>query len=98
MSIFKKLGWFFKAEKKHYIIGIIALIVVAIVQLIPPKIIGVIIDEIDGRLLTSSRLVMWISILVVAASLQYVFRFIWRTNIWGSAARTIVSTLYENGS
>ncbi|MGX7329212.1 ABC transporter ATP-binding protein [Enterococcus bulliens] len=87
MSIFKKLGWFFKAEKKHYIIGIIALIVVAIVQLIPPKIIGVIIDEIDGRLLTSSRLVMWISILVVAASLQYVFRFIWRTNIWGSAAR-----------
>lgn len=87
MSIFKKLGWFFKAEKKHYIIGIIALIVVAIVQLIPPKIIGVIIDEIDGRVLTRSRLVMWISILVIAAILQYVFRFIWRTNIWGSAAR-----------
>lgn len=52
MSIFKKLGWFFKQEKKHYAIGVFSLVVVAIVQVLPPKIIGLIIDEIDQKRLT----------------------------------------------
>lgn len=46
MSIFRKLGWFFKQEKKSYVIGVTALILVAIVQLAPPRVIGIIIDEI----------------------------------------------------
>ena len=42
MSIFKKLGWFFKQEKKSYIIGVFSLMMVALVQLVPPKVIGVV--------------------------------------------------------
>ena len=49
MAIFKKLWWFFKQEKKHYLIGITALIVVALVQLIPPWVIGKVIDEIASK-------------------------------------------------
>ena len=49
MAIFKKLWWFFKQEKKHYLIGITALIVVALVQLIPPWVIGKVIDECGGK-------------------------------------------------
>ena len=87
MSIFRKLSWFFKKEKKHYILGVGFLILVAFVQLVPPKVIGIIIDEIAEDSIHINVIVFWIVILLVAAVAQYVFRYIWRTNIWGSAAR-----------
>lgn len=99
LSIFKKLSWFFKEEKRHYIIGIFSLAVVALVQVIPPKIIGVIIDEMNQNHLHAQKLAIWIGCLVVAAILQYLFRFIWRTNIWGSAAkleRSLRSQLFRH--
>jgi ABC-type multidrug transport system, ATPase and permease components len=87
MSIFKKLSWFFKQEKKTYIIGVGALIAVALVQLVPPKVIGIIIDEIAEKEINFKTVIFWVVILFVAAILQYVFRYIWRTHIWGGAAR-----------
>ncbi|MBM7708743.1 ABC transporter ATP-binding protein [Enterococcus lemanii] len=87
MSIFRKLAWFFKEEKKHYIIGVTALIIVAIVQLVPPKVIGIIIDKIAQDQMNLHSMLAWIGVLVLSAVAQYVFRFVWRVNIWGSAAR-----------
>lgn len=87
MSIFRKLGWFFKQEKKHYVIGVFSLLCVALVQLVPPKVIGIIIDEIADKNLSMRLIVFWIAVLIGSAILQYLFRFIWRVNIWGSAAR-----------
>ncbi|MEQ7187829.1 ABC transporter ATP-binding protein [Enterococcus hirae] len=87
MSIFRKLGWFFKQEKKHYVIGVFSLLCVALVQLAPPKVIGIIIDEIADKNLSMRFIVFWIAVLIGSAILQYLFRFIWRVNIWGSAAR-----------
>lgn len=87
MSIFRKLGWFFRREKKHYLIGVFSLLLVALVQLIPPKVIGIIIDEIADHRISFQIIMYWIGILLAAATAQYVFRYIWRMNIWGSAAR-----------
>lgn len=87
MSIFRKLGWFFKEEKKHYIIGIISLVIVAIVQLVPPKVVGIIIDKIADGQVDMPTILGWVGLLLLSAVTQYLFRFIWRTNIWGSAAR-----------
>lgn len=87
MSIFRKLGWFFRREKKHYLIGVFSLLLVALVQLIPPKVIGIIIDEIADNRISFQIITYWIGILLAAAAAQYVFRYIWRMNIWGSAAR-----------
>ncbi|HIZ53261.1 MAG TPA: ATP-binding cassette domain-containing protein [Candidatus Enterococcus avicola] len=87
MSIFRKLGWFFKEEKKHYIIGVLSLMVVAIVQLVPPKVIGIIIDKIAEDRVDLNSVLLWVGLLLLSAVAQYTFRFIWRTNIWGSAAR-----------
>lgn len=87
MSIFKKLGWFFKQEKKSYIIGIVSLIIVALVQLVPPKVIGIVVDKIAEKDLTIEPILFWVGILLMAAVTQYIFRYIWRTHIWGSAAR-----------
>ena len=87
MAIFKKLWWFFKQEKKHYLIGITALIVVALVQLIPPWVIGKVIDEIASKQIHLQKIFYYIGLLVFSAISQYAFRYVWRTNIWGSAAR-----------
>lgn len=87
MSIFKKLGWFFKQEKKSYIIGVFSLVMVALVQLVPPKVIGIVVDKIAAKNLTIKPILFWVSILLAAALAQYIFRYIWRTHIWGSAAK-----------
>ena len=87
MSIFKKLGWFFKQEKKSYIIGVFSLIMVALVQLVPPKVIGIVVDKITSKNLTIKPILFWVTILLAAAIAQYIFRYIWRTHIWGSAAK-----------
>ena len=95
MGIFKKLGWFFKQEKKSYITGIFFLILVALVQLVPPRVIGVVVDEIAAGKMTGASLSRWLLILVAAGIGQYTFRYIWRLNIWGGAAK-LEQTLRNN--
>ncbi|MFR2656663.1 MAG: ABC transporter ATP-binding protein [Enterococcus faecalis] len=87
MSIFKKIGWFFKQEKKSYIIGVFSLMMVALVQLVPPKVIGVVVDEIVNKEIRLTKIIVWVALLIGAGLAQYLFRYIWRMHIWGSAAR-----------
>ncbi len=61
--------------------------IVAIVQLVPPKVIGIIIDKIAEDRVDLNSVLLWVGLLLLSAIAQYTFRFIWRTNIWGSAAR-----------
>lgn len=97
MGIFKKLGWYFKQEYRRYLWGVIFLVLVAIVQIVPPKVIGTLVDLMDAKQLTAQKLIMWLGVLLSAAILQYVFRYGWRTRIWGGAAkleRTLRSRLF----
>lgn len=87
MAIFRKLSWFFKEEKKNYFIGVSTLILVAVIQLIPPRVIGIVVDNITQNTLTRDKLVLWISVLVVSAFSVYGLRYVWRKHIWGGAAR-----------
>lgn len=87
MRIFLDLMWFFKQEKKAYLVGILLLSVVAFLQMIPPKIIGLVVDEIQAGKLTKSSLIVWCGVLVITALLMYWFRYIWRTRIFGTAVK-----------
>ncbi|HLR88872.1 MAG TPA: ABC transporter transmembrane domain-containing protein [Atopostipes sp.] len=87
MEIYRKLGWFFKDKWKSYLVAIIALLLVAFLQLIPPRIIGIVIDEIALNIITTNSLIKWLVILLLTAIAQYILRYIWRVNIWGNAAR-----------
>ena len=57
MGIFKKLGWYFKQEWRRYLLGVTFLLLVALVNLIPPKVIGDLVDAMSKSRLTSSHLV-----------------------------------------
>ncbi|MFO8069848.1 MAG: ABC transporter transmembrane domain-containing protein [Alkalibacterium sp.] len=87
MDIFKRLGWFFKKEKKSYLVGVAGLLIVAILQLIPPRLIGIVVDEIETETLTQQSLLQWLIILTSTAIIQYLLRYMWRVRIWGNAAK-----------
>jgi ATP-binding cassette, subfamily B, multidrug efflux pump len=94
MKIFFELGWFFKQERKAYSFGIIMLLFVALLQLIPPKVIGYLADDMKDGTLTSGILIKWILILVGTAVSMYVIRYYWRIMIFGSAIK--LSKLLRN--
>ena len=85
MNLIRKLGWFLKSEKRRYIIGIIALSLVSVFNLIPPKVIGNIVDKIEAGNLTNSQLFINIIYLVLAAFIMYGLRYVWRVYIFGAA-------------
>ena len=85
MNLIRKLGWFLKLEKRRYIIGILALSLVSVVNLIPPKVIGNIVDKIEAGNLTNSQLFINIIYLVLAAFIMYGLRYVWRVYIFGAA-------------
>ena len=85
MNLIRKLGWFLKLEKRRYIIGILALSLVSVFNLIPPKVIGNIVDKIEAGNLTNSQLFINIIYLVLAAFIMYGLRYVWRVYIFGAA-------------
>lgn len=87
MGIFKKLGWYFRQEYKRYLIGVLCLLLVALVNLIPPKVIGALVDTMAKRDLTVDRLLLFLIALLFAGVGQYLFRYGWRNAIWGGAAK-----------
>lgn len=99
MNLIRKLGWFFKLERKRYIIGILALSLVSVFNLIPPRVIGVVIDRIASRNLTSNQLVLNLSVLLASAFIIYALRYLWRLYIFGTAnhlGRILRSRLFEH--
>ncbi len=87
MSIFKKLNWYFKREWKYYSMGLLGLLLTALLAIIPPRLIGVLVDAIHGGKLDLSRLTILLGVLFVVAVGQYGARYLWRTEIWGEAAK-----------
>ncbi|ODJ72457.1 ABC transporter ATP-binding protein [Brochothrix thermosphacta] len=87
MKIFKDLWWFFKQEKRAYIIGVIALVTVSLLSLIPARLIGKTVDAIADRSLTMGSFLTIIVTLVVTAGIMYGLRYVWRAYIFGSSLR-----------
>ncbi|QGX46552.1 ATP-binding cassette domain-containing protein [Streptococcus equinus] len=87
MKIIKELWWFFKLEKKRYIVGILALILVAVLNLIPPKVMGNVIDHVTSGELTQHELLLNLFYLILSALAMYALRYIWRMYILGTSYR-----------
>ena len=99
MKVLLQLSWFFKQRKKQYGLGVAALVFVSLLQLLPPKIIGFIVDDITEATLTASELTKWLIILAVAGILMYIARYYWRVMIFGSAvllSRTMREKLFNH--
>ncbi|HZJ86652.1 MAG TPA: ABC transporter transmembrane domain-containing protein, partial [Erysipelothrix sp.] len=87
MKIVKRISWFIKEEKWSYILGIGCLALIAFLNLIPPRIMGNIIDEIVGNTLDHKTLVVYVGYLLVIALIIYAARYGWRIYIFGTSFR-----------
>ncbi|GAE29700.1 ABC transporter ATP-binding protein [Alkalihalobacillus hemicellulosilyticus] len=84
-TILFKLGWFFKKYWKRYTIAIILLLIVSVLDVIPPKIIEMAIDDIQFRQLTPERLrelLLFYGGLIVAS---YLITYVWMYQLFGGA-------------
>ncbi|MGM0835465.1 MAG: ABC transporter transmembrane domain-containing protein [Bacillota bacterium] len=99
MSIFKDLWWFFKLEKKSYLPGVFLLALVALLELVPPRIVGMTVDYIAEGELTRSLIWQLMLILLGTAVIVYILRYLWRIMIFGPSvrlARLLRNDLYEH--
>ena len=87
MSIIQKLCWFFKLEKRRYLVGIVALVLVSVLNLIPPMVMGRVIDAITSGRLTQDELLLHLFYLLLAAFGMYYLRYVWRMYILGTSYR-----------
>ena len=87
MSIIQKLWWFFKLEKRRYFVGIVALVLVSVLNLIPPMVMGRVIDAITSGQLTQDELLIHLFYLLLAAFGMYYLRYVWRMYILGTSYR-----------
>lgn len=87
MSVIKNLWWFFRLEKRRYLIGILALSLVSVLNLIPPKVMGHVIDHITNRNLNKEMLLWDLFYLLLSAFAMYGLRYVWRIYILGTSYR-----------
>ncbi|WP_010283562.1 ABC transporter ATP-binding protein [Bacillus timonensis] len=84
-SVLGKLGWFFKQYWKRYTVAILLLTLVGILEVIPPKLIGVAIDEIHIGTLTSEKIIQYLLFLVGLAIVIYGITYVWMYQLFGGA-------------
>lgn len=84
-SVLKNLGWFFKREKRRYIIGLFLLILAGIVELAPPRLLGSAIDEIVGGTVTWGSLAKYILLIIGFLLFIYLITYIWMHSLFGGS-------------
>lgn len=77
----------FKLEKRRYLVGIVALVLVSVLNLIPPMVMGRVIDAITSGRLTQDELLIHLFYLLLAAFGMYYLRYVWRMYILGTSYR-----------
>ncbi|MFC7440904.1 ABC transporter ATP-binding protein [Laceyella putida] len=87
MTIFRQLWWYFKQEKKSYLIGVSALLLLSLTHLVTPYAVRVIVDAIVADALTWQLLLFWTIVNVVVAGCKYGLGITWRVMLFGAGNR-----------
>lgn len=87
MSVFLRLGWFFKDQWRRYLMAISLLMLVALLTVIPPKVVGWVVDGITQGGLDSARLTGYLAGLFGLGLLIYLLRYVWRVMLFGASYR-----------
>ncbi|MDT9587090.1 MAG: SmdA family multidrug ABC transporter permease/ATP-binding protein [Candidatus Arsenophonus melophagi] len=90
MRLFAQLYWYFLIEWRRYFGAIMLLIIIAGLQLIPPRLVGLIIDGINKHTISNKQLFGWISAIVFITCIIYGLRYIWRLWLFGASYKLAV--------
>ncbi|MDO4712195.1 MAG: ABC transporter ATP-binding protein [Peptostreptococcaceae bacterium] len=81
-SEIKKLGWFIKERRVHYLIGIICLQIVNLLVVFPPILIGRALDAIAKGGLTASKLFWFVGLMLLIVTTEYLLSCVWAYKIF----------------
>ncbi|HBG39730.1 MAG TPA: ABC transporter ATP-binding protein, partial [Clostridiaceae bacterium] len=87
MKAFKRMLKYTYKYRYKYLLGLVFLLVVDIIQLIPPKIIGFLTDSISKGTATPNLLLKYIGYIILIAVVASFSRFVWRVLIFGTSRR-----------
>lgn len=84
MRLFAQLGWYFRREWQRYLGAVALLIIIAILQLVSPKVVGIVVDGVTQKQFTHQQVWMWVAALVAIAVVTYLLRYVWRVWLFGA--------------
>ncbi|UBX47648.1 SmdA family multidrug ABC transporter permease/ATP-binding protein [Providencia alcalifaciens] len=90
MRLFSQLRWYFISEWRRYVGAICFLVVIAILQIIPPRFVGVIVDGISKGSMTNQQLVTYVLSMLGIALTVYGLRYVWRLWLFGASYKLAV--------
>lgn len=90
MRLFAQLSWYFRREWRRYLGAVALLIIIAILQLLPPKVVGIVVDGVTTQQLTTERVLMWIGTIALIAVVVYLLRYVWRVLLFGASYQLAV--------
>lgn len=85
LSVLSKLSWFFKENWKRYSVAISLLIFVGILDVLPPKIVGMAIDAIQLGSMSQALILKYIGGLILITVVSYFITYIWMYQLFGGA-------------
>ncbi|MGB7603855.1 MAG: ABC transporter ATP-binding protein [Lutisporaceae bacterium] len=85
MKAFQRLSEFLYAHKWNYILGIAVLLIVNGLQLIPPRILGVVTDGLTDKTINIRQIYLYAGAVILVACLVALLRYAWRMLVMGTA-------------
>ncbi|MES1039629.1 ABC transporter ATP-binding protein [Peribacillus simplex] len=82
-AIFKKLSWFFKEQWQRYTLAILFLCLVNILEVIPPKLVGNAIDDMNNGTMTQEAVMKYVIYLLMVLIGSYLFGYLWSYLLFG---------------
>ncbi|WP_340372991.1 ABC transporter transmembrane domain-containing protein [Peribacillus sp. FSL E2-0218] len=82
-AIFKKLSWFFKEQWQRYTWAILFLCLVNILEVIPPKLVGNAIDDMNNGDMTQEAIMKYVIYLLLVLCGSYLFGYLWSYLLFG---------------
>ena len=90
MRLFAQLGWYFRREWRRYLGAVALLIIIAVLQLLPPKLVGIIIDGVTSKQMSYNVLFAWLGLMLGTAIVVYLLRYVWRVLLFGASYKLAV--------
>ncbi len=90
MRLFSQIGWYFRQEWHRYLGAVLLLIMIAILQLLPPKLVGIIVDGVATKKISIRILIVWIVIILSSAIIVYLLRYLWRVLLFGASYKLAI--------
>lgn len=84
-AVLKNLGWYFKQERRRYAVGMLLLILVGVLELVPPRVLGIAVDDIVTGSITWSSLLTYIVFILGMLLIIYLITYVWMHKLFGGA-------------